>query len=167
MLKGMGWQYKRSKTMESAIKELEEKGRAAKAASRKLAFLSAEVKNKALVNIAEALIDKQDEILAATKADYDEAGASGIGEATLDRLILLPSRPEGIAQDVKMVADREYRRNSYLSYWLPARVGLKLTGSIHVTRCHRQSDEARTGVDRPISRSGIISRTRLGRAISP
>ncbi|GAI33494.1 unnamed protein product, partial [marine sediment metagenome] len=40
--------------MELAIKELEEKAKAAKAASRKLAFLSTEVKNKALLNVAEA-----------------------------------------------------------------------------------------------------------------
>jgi len=39
--------------MKSAIKELEEKGKAAKAASRKLAFLSTEIKNKALLNIGE------------------------------------------------------------------------------------------------------------------
>ena len=90
--------------MESAIKELEEKGRAAKAASRKLAFLSTEIKNKALVNIAEALIDKKDEILAANKIDYEEAKASGMGEAMLDRLMLLPSRLEAMAQDTKTVA---------------------------------------------------------------
>ena len=90
--------------MESALKELEEKGKAAKAVSRKLAFLSTEVKNKALVNIAEALIDKQDEILAANKIDYEEAKASGMNEAMLDRLILSPSRLEGMAEDTKTVA---------------------------------------------------------------
>jgi glutamate-5-semialdehyde dehydrogenase len=90
--------------MKSAIKELEEKGKAAKSASRKLAFLSTEVKNKALVNIAEALINKRDEILAANKIDYDEAKASGMSEAMLDRLMLSPSRLEGMAQDTKTVA---------------------------------------------------------------
>jgi len=90
--------------MKSAIKELEEKGKAAKAASRKLAFLSTETKNKALLNIAEALIDKQDEILAANKIDYEEAKASGMSEAMLDRLMLSPSRLEGMAQDTKTVA---------------------------------------------------------------
>jgi glutamate-5-semialdehyde dehydrogenase len=90
--------------MKSAVKELEEKGKAAKAASRKLAFLSTETKNKALLNIAEALIDKKDEILAANKIDYDEAKASGMSEAMLDRLMLSPSRLEGIAQDTKTVA---------------------------------------------------------------
>jgi glutamate-5-semialdehyde dehydrogenase len=90
--------------MKSAVKELEEKGKAAKAASRKLAFLSTEVKNKALLNIADALIDKKDEILAANKIDYEEAKASGMSEAMLDRLMLSPSRLEGIAQDTRTVA---------------------------------------------------------------
>ena len=90
--------------MKSAIKELEQKGMAAKAASKKLAFLSTEIKNKALLNIAEALIDKQDEILAANKVDYEQAKASGMSEAMLDRLMLSPSRLEAMSQDVKTVA---------------------------------------------------------------
>ena len=90
--------------MKSAIKELEQKGMAAKAASKKLAFLSTEIKNKALLNIAEALIDKQDEILAANKVDYEQAKASGMNEAMLDRLMLSASRLEAMSQDVKTVA---------------------------------------------------------------
>ncbi|PIP47989.1 MAG: glutamate-5-semialdehyde dehydrogenase [Chloroflexi bacterium CG23_combo_of_CG06-09_8_20_14_all_45_10] len=90
--------------MELALKELEEKGRAAKAASKKLAFLSTEIKNKALLNVAEALIDKQSEILAANRIDYEEAKASGMSEAMLDRLMLSPSRLEAISQDVETVA---------------------------------------------------------------
>jgi len=57
-----------------------------------------------LFNIAEALIDKQDEILAANKIDYEEAKAAGMSEAMLDRLMLSPSRLESIAQDTKTVA---------------------------------------------------------------
>jgi len=90
--------------MKSALKELEEKGKLAKAASKKLAFLSTEIKNKALASIAEALIDNRDKILAANKVDYDEARASGMNEAMLDRLMLSPSRLESMAQDVKTVA---------------------------------------------------------------
>ena len=90
--------------MKSAIKELEEKGKAAKAASKKLAFLSTETKNKALLNISEALTDRKAEILAANKVDYHEAQASGMSEAMLDRLMLSSSRLEGMAQDVKTVA---------------------------------------------------------------
>jgi glutamate-5-semialdehyde dehydrogenase len=90
--------------MKSAVKELEEKGKAAKAAASKLAFLSTEIKNKALLNTAETLMAKKNEILAANKIDYEEAKAAGMSEAMLDRLVLSPSRLEGIAQDVKTVA---------------------------------------------------------------
>ncbi len=90
--------------MKSAVKELEEKGKAAKAASRKLAFISTEVKNKALLNIADALIDKLNEILEANKIDYEKAKASGMSEVMLDRLMLSPSRLDDIAQDTRNVA---------------------------------------------------------------
>jgi len=90
--------------MKSSAAELQEKGRVAKAASKKLTFLPTQTKNKALLNIAKALIDRRDEILAANKIDYDEAKASGISEAMLDRLMLSQARLEGIAQDTKTVA---------------------------------------------------------------
>jgi glutamate-5-semialdehyde dehydrogenase len=90
--------------MKTAVTELEEKGRAAKAASRKLAFLPTEVKNKALLSIAEALIARQNEILTANRQDYKESETSGMGTAMLDRLMLNSSRLEGIANDVRTVA---------------------------------------------------------------
>jgi glutamate-5-semialdehyde dehydrogenase len=90
--------------MKSAVRELEEKGKAAKTASKELASLSTETKNRALLNVAEALIDKLNEILIANKIDYEKAKASGMNEAMLDRLMLSPSRLEGIAQDTKTVA---------------------------------------------------------------
>jgi len=90
--------------MKQAIEELETKAKAAKAASKKLAFLSTEIKNKALLNIAEAVVSRQDEILAANKVDYEQAKASGMNEAMLDRLMLSASRLEAMSQDVKTVA---------------------------------------------------------------
>jgi glutamate-5-semialdehyde dehydrogenase len=90
--------------MKSAIKELEEKGRAAKAVSKKLAFLYTGIKNKALLNTADALIDRLNEVLIANKIDYEKAKASGMSEAMLDRLMLSPSRLEGIAQDLRTMA---------------------------------------------------------------
>jgi len=90
--------------MKSAVTELEEKGKAAKAASRKLAFLPTEIKNRALLGIADALTAKQDEILKANKLDYKESEASGMSAAMLDRLMLNSSRLEGIANDVRTVA---------------------------------------------------------------
>ncbi len=90
--------------MTSAKAELEEKARAAKAASRRLAYLSAEVKNKALHNISNDLLAKQDEILAANQIDYHEAHISGMNAAMLDRLMLSPERLGAIAGDVLAVA---------------------------------------------------------------
>ena len=90
--------------MKSSIEELETQGKAAKEASRKLAYLSTEVKNRALRNIAQDLPAKQAEILAANELDYREAEASGMSAAMLDRLILSPSSLESIARDVLTVA---------------------------------------------------------------
>ncbi len=87
-----------------AVAELESKARAAKAASRQLARLSTEVKNKALLNIAEGLLAHKDEILKANAADYEAAEASGLDAAMLDRLMLNQARLEGMARDVRTVA---------------------------------------------------------------
>jgi len=90
--------------MKSAIEELEAKGKAAKATSHRLAYLSTDVKNKALHNISDDLLTKRDEILAANQIDYKEAEASGMSAAMLDRLMLNSNRLEAIAQDVLAVA---------------------------------------------------------------
>jgi len=90
--------------MKSATEELEAKGKAAKAASRRMAYLSAEVKNQALHNISDDLLAKKDEVLAANQIDCKEAKASGMNAAMLDRLLLSSSRLEAIAQDVLAVA---------------------------------------------------------------
>ena len=90
--------------MKSAVNELDVKGKEAKAAAKKLAFLDTETKNNALLSIAEAIMARQDEILAANKLDYEEAETSGMNAAMLDRLMLSASRLEGIASDVRTVA---------------------------------------------------------------
>ena len=90
--------------MKSAVDELAAKGQAARTASRKLALISTEVKNKALTNIADDLPARNDTILSANKIDLKEAAASGMDAALLDRLTLSSSRLEGIANDVLTVA---------------------------------------------------------------
>jgi glutamate-5-semialdehyde dehydrogenase len=90
--------------MKSGVKELEEKGRAAKAASRRMAYLSAEVKNKALHNISTGLLTKREAILAANQIDYHQAHTSGMNAAMLDRLMLSPERLAAMARDVLAVA---------------------------------------------------------------
>lgn len=90
--------------MQSAIEDLENKAKAAKAASRKLAHLPTEVKNKALIAIAESLIAREGEILDANRLDCEEARVSGMDEAMLDRLLLNSSRLKAMADDVRTVA---------------------------------------------------------------
>ncbi len=90
--------------MKSAIAELEAKGKAAKAAAHRLAYLSTDIKNKALHNISQDLLARKDDILAANQVDYKEAESSGMSAAMLDRLMLNSNRIEAIAQDVLAVA---------------------------------------------------------------
>jgi glutamate-5-semialdehyde dehydrogenase len=90
--------------MTPAKAELEEKAKAAKAASRRMAYLSAEIKNKALHNISADILAKQKEILAANQKDYKTAQDSGMNAAMLDRLMLDGKRLEAIASDVLSVA---------------------------------------------------------------
>ncbi len=90
--------------MKSATEELETKGQEAKAASRRLARCSTEVKNRALLNIANSLTSREEEILTANRQDYEKAEVEGMGTAMLDRLMLNPSRLAGMAQDVRVVA---------------------------------------------------------------
>ncbi len=89
--------------MTTTANELVIKGQAAKAAARKMAFLSSEIKNRALLNIAEALTSHETSILTANKKDYEEGLASGMSEALLDRLLLNHNRLQGMANDIKAV----------------------------------------------------------------
>ena len=83
--------------------ELEIKGHAAREAARKLAKLFGPVKNQALVNIAERLGSRMEEVLAANESDYKESQRSGLNEAMLDRLLLTPDRLEAIAEGVRNI----------------------------------------------------------------
>ena len=84
--------------------ELKTKGQAAKEASRRLAYLSTDIKNKALQNIAGDLLSKTKEILAGNKLDLQQATANGINETMQDRLLLNEARLQGMAKDVLVVA---------------------------------------------------------------
>lgn len=86
------------------LEELKAKAMAAREASRKLARLSTEVKNRALRNIADKLLIRQEEILSANRQDLEEARAGGMPEAMLDRLLLNPERLSEIARGVREVA---------------------------------------------------------------
>jgi glutamate-5-semialdehyde dehydrogenase len=78
--------------MNTNTSEIEAKGQLAKIAARKLAFLSTAIKNKALNDIADALITNESIILSANSLDYQDAKTSGMNTAMLDRLMLSSDR---------------------------------------------------------------------------
>ena len=79
-------------------------GKTAQTAARQLARTSTEMKNQALLNVANALETEQEPILAGNRKDYDTAKAGGMDDAMLDRLLLTPDRLLGMARDVRTIA---------------------------------------------------------------
>ncbi len=84
--------------------ELQKKGTAAREASYRLAAVSTEVKNSALLRIADALVTHTDEILAANEKDVAAAAENGVRQTMIDRLTLTKARIADIADGVRQVA---------------------------------------------------------------
>ena len=80
-------------------------GLAAKKASRKLARLSTEDKNRVLLNLAGLLRSDQADVLSANLSDYQEAKSDGMNDSLLDRLLLTSERLNGTADEVQRVAE--------------------------------------------------------------
>ena len=75
---------------------------AAKAAKKTVSRLSTQQKNDALEAMAQALLDRQEEILAANQLDL-QAAQGHISDVMLDRLRLTPERVQGMAQGIRDV----------------------------------------------------------------
>ena len=75
----------------------------AKKVKTRLASLNTEEKNKALLFMADALIENADEILTANKSDLEKAKGT-ISDVMLDRLALTQERIEGMANGIREVA---------------------------------------------------------------
>jgi glutamate-5-semialdehyde dehydrogenase len=80
---------------------IEEIGARAKSAAKALALAGENEKNRALRGIAEALVAKTDEIIAANTEDVLSAEENGIKPVMVDRLRLTPERIEKIAAGVE------------------------------------------------------------------
>ena len=83
---------------------LEGQGLAAKVAARTLSVADTAQKNKALEAIAQALLDRQEEILSANARDLEAARESGMRQSLQDRLALDEKRIAGIVEGVRQVA---------------------------------------------------------------
>ena len=83
---------------------LETQGDAARKAARVLARAGTREKDEALEAVARSLLARQEEILEANARDMEEARASGMSQALLDRLELTTARIAGMADGVRQVA---------------------------------------------------------------
>ncbi len=84
---------------------LEAIGQRAKQAEPVLRTLHTETKNQALRQVAEDLVKRQEEILAANEIDMKAGRESGMSEGLLDRLSLTSDRIAAMAQGLCHVAD--------------------------------------------------------------
>jgi glutamate-5-semialdehyde dehydrogenase len=86
------------------IQEIEQKGKLAKLAAKKLAIASTSMKNNALFAMADALVARQAEIIQANREDMTAAQTNGLGKTLLDRLLLTPQRIEDMAEGLRQIA---------------------------------------------------------------
>ncbi len=84
--------------------EVKEKAIRAREAARRLAYLSTEIKDRALLQMAESLIKNQQAILEANEKDVRSGKEMGLSKALLDRLLLTPQRIEDMAEGLRVVA---------------------------------------------------------------
>ncbi|HVP04713.1 MAG TPA: glutamate-5-semialdehyde dehydrogenase [Dehalococcoidia bacterium] len=90
--------------MTTTASELQTKGQAARRAARALARTSTAVKNAALIAIADALVARTKDIVAANEIDVAAAQDAGLTPAVIDRLTLNAERIAAIAADCRNVA---------------------------------------------------------------
>ena len=86
------------------LSELTAKGKSAQQAGRKLAALATNIKNQALISMAEALVQETPSILIANAIDVGKGREKGLSEPLLDRLTLTESRIEAMAEGLRQIA---------------------------------------------------------------
>lgn len=130
--------------------ELIEKAKKAKAASAKLAIVTTEDKNNALLAIADELLSQKEYILEKNTLDLENGEKNGLSKALLDRLKLNESRLEGIAQGLKEVAELDDPVGEVIEQWErpnglkieSVRVPLGVVGMIYEARPNVTVDAA-------------------------
>ena len=130
------------------MESMEELGKRAKVASRKLAVLSKDEKNKVLEGVAGALCDASEKIIEANKKDMENARANGMRPAMMDRLALDEKRIKDMADGVSSVADlpdpvgdviNEWKRPNGLEISIK-RVPIGVIGIVYEARPNVTSD---------------------------
>ena len=129
---------------------IEEMGKKAKEASKKLLTLDTRIKNKALIMIAEELINKKEEIKEANRLDLANGKREGLSFALLDRLELTDKRIEAMSQGLMEIAAFTDPIGEILSGWRhkngmtieKKRVPLGVLGIIYESRPNVTVDSA-------------------------
>jgi len=97
--------------------EVVSKAAQAKQAARLLGSVSTAVKNQALLVMAEELLDRADEIVAANKIDMSKGREKGLPAALLDRLLLTESRINEMAAGLREIAMLPDPVGEIISMW--------------------------------------------------
>jgi glutamate-5-semialdehyde dehydrogenase len=132
------------------VAEFEKKGQLAKIAAKKMALAGIKEKNNALLAMADALLAREAEILAANEMDMDKGKANGLSQALLDRLLLNAKRIADMAAGLRQVAGLCDPIGEGLGSWLhpkgmrisKIRVPLGVVGIIYEARPNVTVDAA-------------------------
>ena len=133
------------------IKEtIERMGADALSASRHLAYLSSDQKNKILLSMADQLLSDCDIIIEANKIDVSDAKNNGLTNAMIDRLGLNRSRIEAMADGIKQVSSLDDPVGQVMDDWKrpngmsirQIRVPIGVIGIIFESRPNVTSDAA-------------------------
>jgi glutamate-5-semialdehyde dehydrogenase len=81
-----------------------EKAKLSKDAARALSSISTDLKNSALLAMADALLEKKDVIIKSNSLDIENGKNKGLSQALLDRLLLTEQRIIDMAEGLKQVA---------------------------------------------------------------
>lgn len=125
-------------------------GRRARAAADALHATTPDARTEALTRLAAGLRATEAEILAANTRDIENARASGLTEALIDRLALTPARVEGMAVAVETIAAQPDPVGAEMARWTPAngldiarvRTPIGVLGVIYESRPNVTADAA-------------------------
>ncbi|MGE6786493.1 glutamate-5-semialdehyde dehydrogenase [Ensifer adhaerens] len=107
-------EVKNKDDVESVMLEI---GRRAKAASRPLAVASAERKHAALIAMADTIVARTNDILAANAIDLENARESGVAAAFIDRLTLSEGRIRDMANGIRAIAEFKDPVGDVIAEW--------------------------------------------------
>jgi len=117
MREGASSMLETAKNGEDVTAIMLEIGRRAKAAARPLAVASAERKHAALIAMAERILAKSGEILAANAVDLENAEKTGVAKSFIDRLTLTEARIRDMADGIRAIAEFKDPVGEVIAEW--------------------------------------------------